>query len=390
MDTAESNSALTRRRLPFFALAGVGILVLGAGWVMWQSWLAAQLDRDVEKIESRRAQVYFSDEIDDLGEIIETPIERNWIAHWSRTPININFHKVEQVRECLEIAKGFHGLWQMDLSQSDIADADMSVLGEMTQLRHLFLHDTELGDAVLEATSKLPNLETLDLSRSKITAAGLAKWHPPKKLKTLMLIECDIGEGSLNGLKDHAELEILRLCDTKTVSSNLINLGQLPKLDEIDLSGTLVDGSCIPWIAKQYQLSTLRLADSKLSAEDVIEVGRQFVKLREISLERLPITDKAIRLLSHGRRLNTLDLSGTEFIDEMTPNMFGKTSMIALQDLEIDGTQVTAEGIVRLVEQTRLTRLVISEKLLSDSDRQYIASKRKELELIEIPVAKTP
>lgn len=383
MVNAESTTTQAPRRLPFLLLAAAAVIFLTVAWFFWQWRIAARLDREAALIESHRGRLYFSDEFDEVGELLDGPIRRNWIAYLSRTPLNINLHKVQPVRECLEIAATYHGLWQIDLSESNLTDEDLDVLAGMTELRHLFLNDTQVGDKALDVVSKFSNLETLDLSSTKITAAGLAKWTPPKSLKALFLNQCDLAEGSLRPLKDHPHLDVFRLCDTKLTSACLSELGQLPLLDELDLSGTLVDDACVPWLAKQYKIATLKVADTQFSPEGVVNLSDHLIKFRHVDLARLPITDKVIRLISGGRMLQGVRLSGTPFTDEMTLHLF---QMRALSELEVDETKMTAEGIVRLVDHTRLRRLVISEKILSDADRKYIARQRQDLELIETPL----
>ncbi len=387
MENSPNSSAPRSSRLRLLLIVGVLVLAIVGGWVIWQSRLAQQLDEEKAFIESRGGHLYFADEIGETGELIEKPIERNFIAHWSRTPLNINLHKVQKVRECLELAATYHGLWQMDLSESDISDQDVQVLAGMRELRHLLVNDTQVGDALLAAVSGLPNLETLDLSRTKITAGGLAKWKPPASLKTLMLIECEIAPGALSCLENHPKLETLRLCDTKTDSKCLQELGTIVTLDELDLSGTLIDDACISAMIEFPGVLDLRVADTRFSEEGVWALAKQKMKVKHFDLSRLPVDDRAMMALGNGKALERLVLSGAPVTDDMLFHLFNKRVPL---ELAIDNTPVTAEGVVRLVYQTQLYRLDVSEKLLSAKDQEEIKLRRKELVVIEVPITTQP
>jgi Leucine Rich repeat len=387
MENSPKKSDPKSSRLRFLFIVGVLALTLLSGWVFWQSRLARQLDQEKAFIESSGGHLYFADEIGETGELIEKPIERNFIAHWSRTPLNINLHKVQKVLECLELAATYHGLWQIDLSESDISDQDVQVLAGMQELRHLLVNDTQVGDALLAAVSGLPHLETLDLSRTKITASGLAKWKPPASLKALMLIECEIAPGALSCLKNHPRLETLRLCDTKTDSKCLQELGTITTLEEFDLSGTQIDDTCITAMIEFPKVMDLRVADTRFSEEGVLALAKQKMKVKNLDLSRLPVDDRAMMALSNGKALERIVLSGTPVTDDMLFHLFNKRVPL---ELAIDNTPVTAEGVVRLVYQTHLNKLEVTENLLSTQDHEEIKLRRKELEVIEIPLTIPP
>lgn len=369
-----------RRNLLLWGVGGIVLLIVA--WAGWQAMLSRRLDQEKAFIESRGGHLYFADEITDEGDLIEGPVRRTWAAYFSREPLNVNLHKVQKVRECLEITAKYQGLWQIDLSESDFTDADAPLLAEMTGLRHLLIHDTAAGDAVLEAASKLPHLETLDLTRTRITPQGLAKWKPPATLKTLMLLECQMGDGALACLKDHPQLETLRLCDTAATTDHVGEIGSPPKLEELDLSGSKVDDRIAEMAMRWRQLRILRLADTPLTGTGSEQVAQAAVKFRELDLSGVPITAETMRFTSYARVLRVLSLSNCPMTDEMSAHLF---IMRGLQELNVDGTKLTAEGIVRITEQTPVSTLRVSAGLLSEKEKAYIAENRPNLELIEVP-----
>jgi Leucine-rich repeat (LRR) protein len=375
-------------RMKWIALAAVGLILLGGGWLFSQWRVARQLDAEAALFASKQGRLYFTDEITEDGDLIVPPPERGWFAYLFRSPLNLNLHKVQGVDECLKIAAAYPGLWQIDVSESDISDNDLSSMREMREMRHLLLNDTGIGDGIFETIAEMPNLETVDLSRTKITAKGLGNWRPPPSLKALMLIECDIGEGSLARLKNHPKLEVLRLCDTKANSACINELGTPPNLDELDLSGVEVDGDCVNALSDQKKLQTLRLADTKLSAEALLLLGQKSGRLRELDVSRLPLSDQALQRFCSIRSLKVLTLSGTPMTDEMAVHFF--RTMQFLSEVAVDETNMTAGGIVRLAENTQINRLILSANLFSDKDRAYVKSLRKGVEVIEVPRATAP
>ncbi|MEM7575014.1 MAG: c-type cytochrome domain-containing protein [Bacteroidota bacterium] len=78
-------------------------------------------------------------------------------------------------------------LVELDLNRQPLADEDLGVLNEFTNLHHLRLNNTQLTDAGLDPLLDLPNLATLNIYGTAITDDGLAKLAAAPALKRLYL-----------------------------------------------------------------------------------------------------------------------------------------------------------------------------------------------------------
>ena len=63
----------------------------------------------------------------------------------------------------------------VDLSGSDVTDAELEHLSGLTRLNFLFLHDTQVTDAGLEHLNGLKNLVILYLNGTQVTPEGVKK-----------------------------------------------------------------------------------------------------------------------------------------------------------------------------------------------------------------------
>lgn len=153
-----------------------------------------------------------------------------------------------------------------NLSGSQVTDAQMAVLGTLTNLlilqvdaspgvtsqgmanvkgltslERLFANDTSIGDDGLEFIQGMQNLNEINISRTKITDAGLKY---------------------LTGLP---RLENLRISGTEVTDAAVESLSAITSLRNLDVSGTKMTPAGV---------QALRAANSKLVVEDAGEVAR--------------------------------------------------------------------------------------------------------------------
>jgi hypothetical protein len=93
----------------------------------------------------------------------------------------------------------------LDISKTEVADAQLKELAELKSMQLLMLEFTQIRGAGLKELAGLKSLQTLDLSFSQVTDAGLKELAGLKSLQTLYLSACyqvtDAGLKQLNGLK---------------------------------------------------------------------------------------------------------------------------------------------------------------------------------------------
>jgi uncharacterized protein YjbI with pentapeptide repeats len=151
----------------------------------------------------------------------------------------------------------------VDLTGTDVTNADLEQLQAFTQLLGLILTDTGVSDDGLRHVAKLGTLTTLELYRTsisdaglehlsnmnslaglylkgtKITDDGLAHIAGLTNLALLSLSNTAINDGGLKHLRGLSQLESLIVEDTKITANGLIeNLSDLKKLELIAVGGT--------------------------------------------------------------------------------------------------------------------------------------------------------
>lgn len=87
------------------------------------------------------------------------------------------------------------------LHQTQINDADLAVLQNLSKLRNLFLGKTKIGDAGLEHLQNLPELQTLSLNSTHVTDAGLEPLKTLTNLKTLNLQDTHVTVAGVTRLR---------------------------------------------------------------------------------------------------------------------------------------------------------------------------------------------
>lgn len=91
-------------------------------------------------------------------------------------------------------------IW-LKLNDARITDADVTLLGQLTNLRTLYLNNTAISDPGLAALKSLANLQVLSLVNTKISAAGLAQLGGMKNLRSLYAYQTNVTAADTHRLR---------------------------------------------------------------------------------------------------------------------------------------------------------------------------------------------
>ncbi len=92
----------------------------------------------------------------------------------------------------------------LDLARTQVTDAGLAKVAQMTQLKELRLDNTGIGDAGLEHLHGLANLEYLNVYGSKVTDAGIQKLAGLKNLKALYVWQSGVTKAGVAQLRGKA------------------------------------------------------------------------------------------------------------------------------------------------------------------------------------------
>jgi Leucine-rich repeat (LRR) protein len=134
----------------------------------------------------------------------------------------------------------FENIYEVDLSGHTVTDADMETLGQLVQLRRLWLDDTDVTDVGVEQIKNLHQLEDLSLRETKVTDSGLERLKRLNALRDLDLTSTRVTDAGLEHVRGFTKLEMLWLRQTNVTDVGLACLKGLDQLQGLYLDGTRV------------------------------------------------------------------------------------------------------------------------------------------------------
>lgn len=102
---------------------------------------------------------------------------------------------------------------EVDLTETDVDDADLALLTTLTSLRRLSFYMTGITDAGLTHLKGLTNLEELDLSACGVRGPGLVHLRGMPRLRSLSLHSNDFADKQLVHVRQLDQIEMLDLSD---------------------------------------------------------------------------------------------------------------------------------------------------------------------------------
>lgn len=118
---------------------------------------------------------------------------------------------------------------RVDLHECAVTDSDLAALTGLSELRHLDLRKTTIGDAGVAHLRGL-NLHTLNLFRTKTSDVSLPILAQMTQLETLLLGGTQVSDAGLVALRPLQRLRKLSLFDTHISDAGLVHLQDLGSL----------------------------------------------------------------------------------------------------------------------------------------------------------------
>ena len=181
-------------------------------------------------------------------------------------------------------------LRRLDLSGTDVSDADLPYLKGMTRLEDLRFSSNKVTDAALKSIEGLTQLEVLQIGgfvtdaglnslrgltqlrvlhvdgayggrRRQITAAGVENIKRMTRLEDLSLTFSDITDPGLESLEVLTRLRMLDLSSNKITDAGLQHLQGLTELRMLDISRNEIKGPGLKWLRGLAQLEELSMSE---------------------------------------------------------------------------------------------------------------------------------
>jgi len=251
------------------------------------------------------------------------------------------------------------GLTSLQLGNSNLQQADLQIIGQMSDLRALQLANNPITDEGVEHLAKLSKLERLSLSGTNITGGSLNTIKPSfPNLHELAVAGAEIAGSDLGRMPEG--LRILRLTDCPVSDRDVPLLQSLQRLELLDLDGTDITGASLASLAKLQGLRHLDLSNTSLTAT-ALEPLASYPKLTMLILNGVTLSDEMIEAILHIEKLESLELRNTNLNDAQLARL---SSLEALHTLDLRGTLVTQPQIDQFFRKHPTCSIYVDEHKL--------------------------
>ncbi|MBC8352870.1 MAG: hypothetical protein H8E66_12820 [Planctomycetes bacterium] len=293
----------------------------------------------------------------------------------------------------------------LDLSGSNITDADLGAFANTSQLETFKLNETQVSDDGWAKLPRFPELQHLGLSNTEITRLTLEAL--PKldaleiertPLESLRLVDLPMltlsvtlaGSGPMT-----IELSNLPAFESFNAQHQCIDrmiLRELPALNHLELTGSTVNDSMLSNVGDFASLKLLLVGETEITDATLSRIG-ELANLDRLDVSETPITDKGLASLSDKLPLTILNLTGTKVTDDglrhlprlqqLRQVLLGRTEVHGpglqhlsrlggLQTLSLEETKVTSDSLKHLRGVGQLNWLRLSDTRIDDLCFQHI------------------
>ena len=156
-------------------------------------------------------------------------------------------------------------LQELDLSQTNIIQPGWKLGSLPANLEVLNLSVTEVTDADLQQLSQLTRLRTLDLSSTYVRGAGLANLPMPSRLEALNLSSSKISDEEVVWVSRLTNLRKLQLSGTDVTDAGLARLAALTSLESLDISYNRISDKGLYHLRRLTNLKNLSLGHTRVT-----------------------------------------------------------------------------------------------------------------------------
>lgn len=272
----------------------------------------------------------------------------------------------------IEHVKKVRNLSALVLQGTNVSDEGVREIATIGSLTGIGLADTPITDTALEHLKQLPNLTSLNINITNISDNGLKHVAVHRSLHTLLASQCDgITDVGLKHLGELTNLEVLELIYIDNFTdAGIADLGKLKKLSRLTLSSPKISDVGLQAICEQFpnlsilalghagvtdaglehltklsNLNTLHLGDTSIDGKGLIHLkslAHMEVLLLNSSSE---LSGDALIAISNLQNLRELFLQKTPISDADIENL---ARLKKLAHLDLRQSKVTAKGVAQL------------------------------------------
>lgn len=248
----------------------------------------------------------------------------------------------------------FSPFQKIDFRNSNLTDAQLSILGKSVDVSKIYLFDTKVTGSGLEQLSLVKDLKILSARQLKLDPIGFESIGKFKELESLGLDETNIDDVGLQHLEGLSKLKSIWLNDTPITDKGLETLAKLSNLRRLYLPETQLTARGIKHLIKLQKLEYLSLQGVPIGDGSMTFISR-LRNLKSLGLDQTRVTDAGVAKLKHLSQLEILWLTSCDVGDESIDSI---AMLQNLRELHVRYTQFTERGLRKL--QMKLPRCEIS------------------------------
>jgi hypothetical protein len=359
-DITESLNTVTVRRPPsggrrlFLGLAGAAAVALGVVIVVKMrdgSSRSFQVDGDVEQVTMTQTGPADAKPADVDRAAAEWVLAK---GGWVDVAVDDQTHHVMAAAKLPSQPFRVRYVWLRDIH--DVADQDLQRLKGLTEIRHLDLWGTPIGDSGVAHLAGLHSLWSLNLRVTRVTDVGLKSLAGLTELDGLDIVYDAFTDEGLSHLTTLKKLRFLQAFTSQRVGdAGLRHLGELTRLEHLSVNAVNATDAGLAFVENLPALEALDLLDTPVGDEGLKHIA-QATRLKWLRFGDAGITVDGWRALLPLSRLKGLHVMGRELGDRA---LEGIAQLTELDDLTISGFAAGDAGLKQLARMTNLKRLVI-------------------------------
>jgi serine/threonine protein kinase len=272
------------------------------------------------------------------------------------------------IKSVADLPKSRFTLSLVNLSFTEVTDAGLAHLKDLTSLNSLWLHNTTVTDAGLAPLADLTKLTQLTLSNTRVTDAGLGHL---KKLQSLTLLGLGgpaVTDAGLGSFKDRKGLTLLNVRKTQVTAKGVAEFHAAVPGCKIEHDGGVVEAVDVERKAAEYVLSVVGTVkvngdNREIKAAGDLPPGRITLTFVDVTGIKA-VSDAWLANLKDCKNLSDLRLPGTQLTDAGLDNL---KDCKALATIDLSGTPVTDAGLARLKNFPVLAGLLLYYTSVTDA-----------------------
>jgi hypothetical protein len=163
-------------------------------------------------------------------------------------------------KKVFEVLPDLYRIGTVNMTDTDIVDADLKSVGKLSKLTSLLLGGTGITDQGLAELHNLGDLESLHLQNTPITDAGMAHLAALPRLTILDISGTKITDAGLKEIAKCQQLNWLLMSRTAITDEGLKSLEKLPRIGRLSIFDTKTTPAGIEKLVKAKADQQLKLS----------------------------------------------------------------------------------------------------------------------------------